>query len=51
MNCVDLVKTAIAEDLGSSGDITTTFFIPKTHQGQARIFAKESAVLSVQTGK
>ncbi|MBX7157890.1 MAG: carboxylating nicotinate-nucleotide diphosphorylase [Verrucomicrobiae bacterium] len=46
MNCTDLVKTAIAEDLGSSEDITTAFFIPKTRQGQARIFTKESAILS-----
>jgi nicotinate-nucleotide pyrophosphorylase (carboxylating) len=45
MNCVELVKIAIEEDLGS-GDITSIFFIPKNQTGKAKIIVKEQAILS-----
>jgi nicotinate-nucleotide pyrophosphorylase (carboxylating) len=42
---VDPIQNALAEDIGS-GDLTSTFLIPADHQSEARIFAKEDAVVA-----
>jgi len=42
---VDPVQNALAEDIGA-GDLTSTFLVPADHQSEARIFAKEDAVLA-----
>jgi nicotinate-nucleotide pyrophosphorylase (carboxylating) len=41
----DPVTVALAEDVGT-GDLTSRFFIPETHQSRARILAKQSAVVA-----
>lgn len=47
MNHFNLVKAALAEDIGT-GDITTTYFLDSAKLGYARIIVKEFAVLSGQ---
>jgi nicotinate-nucleotide pyrophosphorylase (carboxylating) len=42
---VDPIQNALAEDIGS-GDLTSTFLVPADHQSEARIFAKEDAVVA-----
>jgi nicotinate-nucleotide pyrophosphorylase (carboxylating) len=42
---VDPIQNALVEDIGS-GDLTSTFLIPADHQSDARIFAKEDAVVA-----
>jgi len=42
---IDLVAVALAEDVGA-GDLTSRFFIPETHHSQARILAKQTAVVA-----
>jgi len=42
---VDPIQNALAEDIGP-GDLTSTFLVPADHQSQARIFAKEDAVVA-----
>jgi nicotinate-nucleotide pyrophosphorylase (carboxylating) len=42
---IDPVAVALAEDVGT-GDLTSRFFIPETHQSRARILAKQSAVVA-----
>jgi nicotinate-nucleotide pyrophosphorylase (carboxylating) len=42
---IDPVAVALAEDVGT-GDLTSRFFIPETHQARARILAKQSAVVA-----
>ncbi len=41
----DPIAFALAEDIGS-GDLTSTFFVPKHRRSRARIFAKEPAVVA-----
>ena len=45
MAFIDPVTVALAEDVGS-GDLTSRFFIPETHQSQARILAKQKAIVA-----
>lgn len=47
MSHSNLVKTALAEDIGP-GDITTTYFLEPSRLGSAQVMAKEFAVLSGQ---
>jgi len=42
---VDPIQNALEEDIGA-GDLTSEFLVPANHQSQARIFAKENAVLA-----
>jgi nicotinate-nucleotide pyrophosphorylase (carboxylating) len=42
---IDPVAVALAEDVGT-GDLTSRFFIPETHQSRARILAKQSAIVA-----
>jgi len=42
---VDPIQNALAEDIGP-GDLTSTFLVPPDHQSEARIFAKEDAVVA-----
>jgi nicotinate-nucleotide pyrophosphorylase (carboxylating) len=42
---VDPIQNALAEDIGP-GDLTSTFLVPADHQSEARIFAKEDAVVA-----
>jgi nicotinate-nucleotide pyrophosphorylase (carboxylating) len=42
---IDPVTVALAEDVGA-GDLTSSFFIPETHQSRARILAKQTAVVA-----
>jgi nicotinate-nucleotide pyrophosphorylase (carboxylating) len=42
---VDPIQNALAEDIGP-GDLTSTFLLPADHQSEARIFAKEDAVVA-----
>jgi nicotinate-nucleotide pyrophosphorylase (carboxylating) len=42
---IDPVAVALAEDVGS-GDLTSQFFIPETQQSQARILAKQTAIVA-----
>jgi nicotinate-nucleotide pyrophosphorylase (carboxylating) len=42
---VDPIQNALAEDIGS-GDLTSAALVPADHQSEARIFAKEDAVLA-----
>jgi nicotinate-nucleotide pyrophosphorylase (carboxylating) len=45
MASVDPVAIALAEDVGP-GDLTSHFFIPETHHSQARILAKQAAIVA-----
>lgn len=42
---VDPIQNALVEDIGP-GDLTSTFLVPADHQSEARIFAKEDAVVA-----
>jgi nicotinate-nucleotide pyrophosphorylase (carboxylating) len=42
---VDPIQNALAEDIGS-GDLTSASLVPADHRSEARIFAKEDAVLA-----
>jgi nicotinate-nucleotide pyrophosphorylase (carboxylating) len=42
---VDPIQNALAEDIGP-GDLTSTFLVPEDHRSEARIFAKEDAVVA-----
>jgi nicotinate-nucleotide pyrophosphorylase (carboxylating) len=42
---VDPIQNALAEDIGA-GDLTSEVLVPDSHQSEARIFAKENAVLA-----
>jgi nicotinate-nucleotide pyrophosphorylase (carboxylating) len=42
---VDPIQNALAEDIGS-GDLTSAFLVPADHQSEARIFAREDAVVA-----
>ncbi len=42
----DLVKKTVLEDIGSAGDLTTNFFVPKDHHQSATITARENGVLA-----
>jgi nicotinate-nucleotide pyrophosphorylase (carboxylating) len=42
---VDPVEIALAEDVGPA-DLTSLFFVPETHQSQARILAKQNAIVA-----
>jgi nicotinate-nucleotide pyrophosphorylase (carboxylating) len=42
---IDPVAVALAEDVGA-GDLTSRFFIPETHHSQARILAKQTAIVA-----
>ena len=42
---VDLIDVALREDIGD-GDLTTDFFVSKTQQANARIVARERAILA-----
>jgi nicotinate-nucleotide pyrophosphorylase (carboxylating) len=42
---VDQVAVALAEDVGPA-DLTSLFFVPETHISQARILAKQAAVVA-----
>ena len=42
---VDPIQNALVEDIGP-GDLTSTFLVPADHQSEARVFAKEDAVLA-----
>jgi nicotinate-nucleotide pyrophosphorylase (carboxylating) len=42
---VDPIQNALAEDIGP-GDLTSLFLVPADHQSEARIFAKEDAVVA-----
>jgi nicotinate-nucleotide pyrophosphorylase (carboxylating) len=42
---VDPIQNALAEDIGT-GDLTSESLVPTDHQSEARIFAKENAVLA-----
>ena len=42
----DLVRRALAEDLGERGDLTTRVSVPEDRGGTARILARESGVLA-----
>ena len=42
---VDPIQNALAEDIGT-GDLTSTSLVPADHQSEARIFAKEDAVVA-----
>ena len=42
---VDPIQNALAEDIGT-GDLTSESLVPPDHQSEARIFAKENAVLA-----
>jgi nicotinate-nucleotide pyrophosphorylase (carboxylating) len=42
---VDPIQNALVEDIGP-GDLTSTFLVPADHQSDARIFAKEAAVVA-----
>lgn len=45
--CVDrLIDLALAEDLGSAGDVTTAALVPPGARGRAELWAKEPMVLS-----
>ena len=45
MALFDPVTAALAEDLGS-GDLTSRFFVPESHQSRARILAKQTAIVA-----
>ena len=45
MALFDPVTAALAEDVGS-GDLTSRFFIPESHQSRARILAKQTAIVA-----
>lgn len=45
MASLDPVAVALAEDVGA-GDLTSRFFIPELHQSQARILAKQTAIVA-----
>ena len=42
---IDPIANALAEDVGA-GDITSESLVPSDHQSQARIFAKEAAIVA-----
>lgn len=42
----DPIAAALAEDLGTSGDVTVQFFVKAGQNARARIFAKEPAVVA-----
>jgi nicotinate-nucleotide pyrophosphorylase (carboxylating) len=42
---VDPIQNALAEDIGP-GDLTSTVLVPADHEAEARIFAKEEAVVA-----
>jgi len=42
---VDPIQNALVEDIGP-GDLTSTFLVPADHRSEARIFAKEDAVVA-----
>jgi nicotinate-nucleotide pyrophosphorylase (carboxylating) len=42
----DLIQTALAEDLGDNGDITSNATVDKTQPGEATILAKEKGILA-----
>jgi nicotinate-nucleotide pyrophosphorylase (carboxylating) len=42
---VDPIQNALAEDIGT-GDLTSSLLLPMDHQSEARIFAKEDAVVA-----
>jgi nicotinate-nucleotide pyrophosphorylase len=42
---VDPIQNALVEDIGS-GDLTSASLVPADHHSEARIFAKEDAVLA-----
>ena len=42
---VDPIQNALAEDIGP-GDLTSIFLVPADHHSEARIFAKEDAVVA-----
>jgi nicotinate-nucleotide pyrophosphorylase (carboxylating) len=42
----DLVRTALREDLGPAGDVTTSLVVPSNSQGTAQISARQDLVLS-----
>ena len=42
---IDPIRNALAEDIGA-GDLTSEFLVPPDHQSEARIFAKEAAVVA-----
>jgi len=41
-----LVRTALAEDLGGAGDLTTTAIIPAGHRSTFRVVARQAGVVS-----
>lgn len=41
----NLVRQALAEDLGERGDVTTNALIPATHQSEAKIMARVDGIL------
>jgi nicotinate-nucleotide pyrophosphorylase (carboxylating) len=41
---LNLIRAALEEDLGETGDVTSQFFVPQGATGTARIFAKEPGV-------
>ncbi len=43
---LDPIAAALAEDFGPTGDVTVQFFVDPHEPAQARIFAKESAVVA-----
>lgn len=49
MTPAELIAAALAEDLGTAGDLTSRYFIPATATGRARILAKQTGVLSGTT--
>src|SRR6266705_1969236 len=44
--CQQLIRLALAEDLGDQGDVTSTAVIPKELPGQAVFLAKAAGVLA-----
>ena len=45
-NITDLIRAALAEDLGDEGDVTTLATVSADSIGQARILAKANGVLA-----
>ena len=45
-NLTELIKTALEEDLGDLGDITTTATVPESDEGSAKIYAKEDGIIA-----
>lgn len=41
-----LIQAALKEDLGSRGDVTTEFFVPKGARLSGRVVAKQAGVIS-----